>query len=112
MLLTLVDSRRLAVAVCLPALGSWWDFLRWTYCAGPITASCLMPFKPVPGAVAPFDVIQWVNLCEELEGPGGVPVVIEVDANNKPVQVLPWCELTFTLGAPDVPSELPKWKRS
>ena len=38
-----------------------------------------------------------VNLCEELEGPDGVPLVIEVDANNNPVQVLPWCELTFTL---------------
>ena len=41
-----------------------------------------------------------------------MPPVIEVDANNNPAQVPPWCELTSTPGAPDVPSEWPKWKRS
>ncbi len=71
-----------------------------------------MLFKPVPATVAPFDVIRWVDLCEELEGSDGVPVVFEVDVNNNPVQVLPRSELTFTLGAPDVSSELPRWKSS
>lgn len=99
MLITVVDSRPLAVAVVLPALGSWWDFSRGWWAPGPPAAASLSAMKPVPGAVAPYDAVKWASLPEECRRADAVPLIVLVDATGKPQEVLDWSALAATASA-------------
>lgn len=102
-MLTVVSADPLAVALCLPATGSWWNFVGkcWACCAPSV--SSLMPLKKIVGAVPPYDTIQWAELGWEWDVPGVVPLVVQVDTSGNPVAVIDWSALAFTLPAQPKP---------
>ena len=101
LLLTVVQGGALGVSVCLPALGSWWDFSCGSFRPGPPTSGSVRPFRPISGGgsvPSAFAAVQWAALPEECCLPDAVPLVSVLDSFGNPTTVLDWSELTFTLG--------------
>ena len=87
------------MAICLPSLGSWWDFSAWCFRPGPPSATGLLALRPVPLAGPPYGAIRWASLPDEAMIVDAVPMVVVLDSAGAASELLDWSVLTFTMGS-------------